>query len=331
VDARRVRLAGGEKVPFDGLVIATGARARRLAEGGGEIVLRSLDDALALRPRLARAGSVLIEGGGFLGMEIASVSRGLGLDVTVVDIRPPLVAALGPWLAQLFTEAARDHGVRLAVSSGGVGILTRADGASQTSACGVGIVTRAGEAAEVSPCGVELSGGASGGSACGVELADGTRLHADLVVTAAGDRPNTEWLARSGLPIDGGVLVDSRCRVTDRIVAAGDVAAFPVSGGRPRRMPHWDSAITQAKVAACALLLGDGAPAHQPDPYYWTEAFGLAVKIAGPLPVTGPPTVLEGDLAARSALLRWTGPAGTTAVAMKRRMSVAKLRRLATA
>jgi 3-phenylpropionate/trans-cinnamate dioxygenase ferredoxin reductase subunit len=284
---RVVRLADGEEVPYDRLVIATGARARTLGGPAPATVLRDLDDALALRDRLRDATDVLILGGGFLGMEIASTAVRLGLSVTVVDLRLPLVGVLGPWLAGIFTHAARRAGVRIVVSPGGARPL----------------------------------------EAGTVELRDGTRLSADVVVTAVGDRPNVEWLAGSGLALRGGVVVDARCRVSPEIVAAGDVAAFP-DGGRLRRMPHWDAAMAQAKAAADALLLGEAAAAYRPEPYYWTDAFGLAVKIAGPLPVEGPPTSVEGSLEQGSALLRWDRDPQATAVAVNYHLSVAKLRRL---
>jgi 3-phenylpropionate/trans-cinnamate dioxygenase ferredoxin reductase component len=274
---RRILLDGAGRLPYDLLVIATGARARRFADDGGEVVLRGLDDALALRDRLAAARTVLVLGGGFLGMEVASAACDLGRAVTVVDVRPPL-AALGPWLAGRFTDAARARGVRLVTAPEGV---RRLDDST-------------------------------------AELGSGARLEADLVVTAIGDRPNVEWLAGSGIPVRDGVVVDTRCRVNDRVVAAGDVAVV----GRLRRTPHWDAALCQARAAVDALLLGDAATPYRPDPYYWTEAFGLTAKIAGPLPVAGPPSPVEG-----SALLRW--PEGPTVAAINHRISVGKLRRLA--
>lgn len=290
---RWVRLAGGGRVPYDMLVIATGARARRLTPDrgetdGGEIVLRGLDDALALRDRLAAARSVLVVGGGFLGMEVASAAAERGVAATVVDVRPHL-AALGPWLAQRFAAAARARGVRLVVSPAGV---RRFDDMT-------------------------------------VALDSGATLTADLVVTAIGDRPEVDWLTGAGLPMTGGLVVDSRCRVTDRVVAAGDVVAFPGADGTPRRLPHWDAALAQARVAACALLDGDAATPYTPDPYYWTEAFGLAVKVAGPLPVAGPPSAVEGSVAAGSFLARWDAAPRPTVVAVNHRISVGKLRRLA--
>ncbi|MET7996386.1 FAD-dependent oxidoreductase [Amycolatopsis sp. NPDC005232] len=290
---RHVVLADGERVPFEDLVIATGARARRLAAPGtpGEVVLRTLDDALALRASLERRPRVLIVGAGFLGMEIASACRGFGLDVTVVDREPPLMRSLGPFLTELLTTAALDHGVRLVISPGGVELL------------GEDRVT-------------------------GARLADGGELTADLVVTAAGCRPNVEWLAGSGITTDGGVHVDERCRVGPGIVAAGDVVAFGSSAG-PRRTPQWASAIDQARTAAAALVRGDAAPAHQPAPYFWTEAFGLNVKVCGPTPIAGDPVVLEGSLAERSALLQWHH-AGEPVVSasVNHKVSVVKLRKL---
>ncbi|MEU6352327.1 FAD-dependent oxidoreductase [Streptomyces sp. NPDC047072] len=286
-DARLVHVEGGTELPYDKLVIATGARARTLGEHG--LVLRTLDDALRLRAQLAVSRSVLVIGGGFLGMEIASVAAGLGLDVTVVDVRAPFVTTLGPFLAGLFERATREHGVRTVVCP---------DGVTPT--------------------------------AYGARLADGSRLEADLVVTAVGCRPNSEWLHGSGLTLLGGVVVDERCRAgSPDIVAVGDVAALPTGDGRFRRTPHWDAAIGQARAGVAALLHGDAAPQYTPRPYFWTEAFGLAVKLAGTLPATGEPTVLKGSLADRSALLRWDHPDRPVAAALNHRIPVGRLRALA--
>ncbi|MGW0842850.1 NAD(P)/FAD-dependent oxidoreductase [Streptomyces sp. NPDC002787] len=286
-DARRVRVEGGEEIPYDKLVIATGARARTL--GDHALVLRTLDDALRLRSQLTTARSLLVIGGGFLGMEIASVAAELGLHVTVVDVRVPFVTTLGPFLAVLFEAAARERGVRIVVAPDGVTPLPH-----------------------------------------GARLADGTRLEADLVVTAVGCRPNTDWLEDSGVSLLGGVVVDERCRTTvPDVVAVGDVAAFPTGDGRFRRTPHWDAAIGQARAGAAALLLGDEARPYTSRPYFWTEAFGLAIKLAGDLPAAGEPTVLKGSPAERRALLRWDHPTRPVAAALNHRIPVARLRALA--
>lgn len=286
-DTRRVRMAGGEEIPYDKLVIATGARARTLGEHG--LVLRTLDDALRLRTELAKAASLLVVGGGFLGMEIASAAADLGLDVTVVDVREPFLTTLGPFLAGLFGRATRERGVRTVVAPDGVAPRPY-----------------------------------------GAQLADGRRLEADLVVTAVGCRPNTEWLEGSGVTLLGGVVVDEHCRTAvPDVVAVGDVAAFPTGDGRFRRTPHWDSAIGQARAGVAALLHGDAAAPYTPQPYFWTEAFGLAVKLAGTLPAAGEPTVLKGSVAELSALLRWDHPAHPVAAALNHRIPVGRLRALA--
>jgi 3-phenylpropionate/trans-cinnamate dioxygenase ferredoxin reductase component len=116
---RLVTTADGTGIPYDGLVIATGARARRLT-GNSDLVVRTLDDASTLAARLAATHSAIVLGGGFLGMEIATTCRTLGLEVTVVDLVPPLLRLLGPWLADLAVAAARDHGIRIQVAPDGV-------------------------------------------------------------------------------------------------------------------------------------------------------------------------------------------------------------------
>lgn len=293
--ARRVLLAGGEQVPFERLVIATGARARTIAPGrSGEIVLCTLDDAVALRDTLEGRPRVVIVGGGFLGMEIASACRDLDIEVTVVDREPLLIPQLGTFLAVMMTAAARDHGVRVVISPGGVELI------------GDERIT-------------------------GVRLADGTALDADLVVTSVGCLPNVEWLAGSGIEASRGVPVDDRCRVAPGVVAAGDVVAFRhPAGAEPRRTPQWASAIDQARVAAAALVHGDAAAAHTPAPYFWTEAFGMTLKVCGPLPAHGEPTVVAGSLADRSALLQWHHDGRpVVAATVNHRMHIAKLRRMA--
>ena len=283
---RVVTLADGEEVPYDGLVVATGARARRLG-GGQELVVRTLDDVEALAARVAGARSVAVVGGGFLGMELASTCRALGLDVTVVDREPPLARLLGDWLAGFVVAAARDQGVTF----------------------------------RHAPDGVALAGPHA------VRLGRET-VQADVIVSAVGDLPNTEWLAGSGLPLDGGLTADDRCRVAPGIVAAGDVVARRGPDGRARRTPHWTNAVEQGRAAAAALLRGDEARPYQADRYFWTEQFGLDIKISGRLPLAGAPEVLRGSVEERSALLRWRHADGATAVTVNHRMPVPRLRSL---
>lgn len=281
--ARRVILESGEPVPYDGLVIATGGRARRLSPPGmsGERVLRTLADCLALREDLSRARSVLVVGAGLLGMEIASTCSTLGLEVTVIDRDPPLRRVLGPALAEVIVKAAHEHGVALRTAPGGV-----------------------------RPVGSRTLDGVD---------ADGDVLTADVIVSAVGDVPAVDWLAGSGLVLDGGVVTDSRGRVADNIVAAGDVAV--VRG--TRRRPHWTNAVEQARVAAAALLGEEVAGAELPS-YFWTSQFGVDVKVAGEPAQLGEPDTVDMD--GSSMLLRWSAGAAAT---VNHALPVRKIRQLA--
>jgi NADPH-dependent 2,4-dienoyl-CoA reductase/sulfur reductase-like enzyme len=298
-ELRRICLDDGETLPYDGLVITTGARARTLADLGGvhdsrirERVLRTADDCARLRDEFASRPSVVIVGAGVMGMEIASAAARMSLDVTVVDQAPPMLAQCGPYLSQMFTAAAEGAGVKIVLDSGGARLVHR-DGMTA------------------------------------VRLSDGRSIAGDLVVTAVGCLPNTEWLAGTGLADRGGLRVDSRCRVTPEIVAAGDVVAFPF-GDRVRRTPLWSNAVEQARVAASALLRGDDCDIHRPMPYFWTEQFGLAVKVCGQLPVIGEPEAVKGSMADGKALLQWRQEGRPcAAAAVNYRIPVSRLHQLA--
>ena len=297
VNARLVHLDGGEELPYDGLVIASGSRAKRLApetEQGGsprELTLRTIEDAILLKERLASRPSVVVVGGGPLGMEVASGCLHVGCDVTLVSDAKPLSRQIGDHLADMFTSAAIRRGLR--VVAGGRARLMDDDAGTR------------------------------------VVLADGTELRADLVVTAVGDEPNTDWLAGTRLLVDGSLRVDSRGRLRPDIVAAGDVAFFPSSRGI-RRVPLWTSAIDQAKAAAVGLLKGDAAPEFTFQPYFWTEGFGFSLKSVGFTPVVGAPDYCQPGEGRGSMLLRWENQDGSgTAVAINYRIPVPKLRRLA--
>ncbi|WP_028219245.1 NAD(P)/FAD-dependent oxidoreductase [Paraburkholderia oxyphila] len=256
VDRQRVRLADGDEAPYDALVIATGTRARRLgrAHSHDEYSVRTLADALTLRARLASRPSVVVVGGGPLGMEIASGAVAAGCATTLVSKGMPLASQLGELLAAPFHDAALAQGLTI-VTTGSAEIVTR-DGAAV------------------------------------VALGDGTVIEAEVIVSAIGDAPNVEWLASSELLTGGALVVDRRGLVRPNIAAAGDVAAFP-HAGRVARVPLWTSAIDQAKVAATALLRPD-APELAFQQYFWTEAFGISLKAIGPTPVVGEPEVVEG-------------------------------------
>ncbi|WP_406723707.1 FAD/NAD(P)-binding oxidoreductase [Streptomyces sp. GD-15H] len=256
LDRRRVTLDDGTDLPYDRVVLATGSRARRLSDLPEELTLRGLDDALSLRGRLADKPSVVVVGGGPLGMEIASGCLAAGCRVTVVSQGVPLILQLGPYLADVFVKAALDQG--LTVVETAAARLERRDGSTR------------------------------------VVLDEGAVLDAEMIITAAGDVPNTEWLADTGLAAKGAIPVDQRGLVRPDVAAVGDLAAFPTPHGL-RRIPLWSSAIEQAKVAATALVHGDESPPLRFQPYFWTEQFGLSLKAVGHLPVEGEPTYVDGQ------------------------------------
>lgn len=172
-----------------------------------------------------------------------------------------------------------------------------------------------------------------------IEFGSGDSVTTDVVVTAIGDVPNDAWLADSGLLRDGRLVVDDRGVVAQgahaqRIVATGDVAWLgpDSSAATAARVPLWMHAIDHAKTAAEALVHGPEATPFAARPYFWTEQFGLHVRMAGPVPA-GDPEVVDGDPASGSALLRWDGgdDADGTAVAINYRIPVPRLRRLAAA
>jgi 3-phenylpropionate/trans-cinnamate dioxygenase ferredoxin reductase component len=289
IESQRVRLADGDEVPYDALIISTGTRARRLAPGsdGDEYTVRSLADALALRARLASRPSVVVVGGGPLGMEIASGAIGAGCATTLVSQGVPLASHLGPLLAARFKDAALAQGLKI-VATDAAEIVVR-DGASV------------------------------------VSLGDGTVIEAQVIVSAIGDIPNVEWLSDTGLLTGRALVVDRRGLVRPNIAAVGDVAAFP-HAGRVARVPLWTSAIDQAKVAAAALLRPD-APKLAFQQYFWTEAFGISLKAIGPTPVAGDAEIVEGS--GQQGVLRWRQSDGiATAVAIDYRVPIPKLRRM---
>ena len=292
--SRRLRLSDGSTRDFDGLVIASGIRPRKLRPDLDlELTYRNVEDAKALRAHLRSKPRVAVVGAGVLGMELASACAAAGCCVTVVCRGQPMRSSLGPFLADVVVGAATRQGVVI-----------------------------------VNPQAVDVRLSASEPGAREVVLADGSTVLADLIITAIGDVPNTEWLEGSGLLTEGELRVDSRGRLAPHVVAAGDVAAIPLRHGHAR-VPLWTSAIEQAKVAAQALLRGDAAPELDFQSYFWTDQFGLALKACGPLPVSGEPGYAEGNPGVTPAVMRWQNADGSgTAVALNYRMPVPKLRAL---
>lgn len=273
--ARELRLRGGDRLAFDGLVIATGARARRLpgTEGvAGIHVVRSLADALALRADLDRSPErVVVVGAGFVGAEVASVCRARGLEVTVLEALPvPLARVLGAEMGAVCAAIHRDHGVDLRLSTGVEGFRT------------------------------------VHGRVTGVDLSDGTTIDATVVVVGVGATPEVGWLEGSGLLLDDGVRCDEHLRALDDagapvpgVVAAGDLARWPNGcfDGVVMRVEHWEHAVGSG-AAAARTLLGVGEP-WAPVPWFWSDQYDRKIQLAGWTSADDEVRVVEGSVEER--------------------------------
>ncbi|WP_234534473.1 NAD(P)/FAD-dependent oxidoreductase [Streptomyces shenzhenensis] len=269
LDGRTVRLDDGTELTYDGLVVATGMRPRRLNCPGpraGRHTVRTLDDARALREELIRPGArVVVIGAGFIGCEVAATAVGLGVaEVTVVDPLPlPMAGPLGELLGRALRRRHEERGVRFAL------------GAAVAAFTGEERVT-------------------------GVELRDGRVLPADVVVESVGSVANTEWLEGNGLDLSDGVLTDAWLRAGGRpdVVAVGDVARFPNAryDGVPRRVEHWCIPADTAKHAARTLVAGAAPAPFAPLPTFWSDQHDFRLQSFG-APVLGRQDVrvLDGD------------------------------------
>ncbi|RPF31645.1 NAD/ferredoxin-dependent reductase-like protein [Streptomyces sp. TLI_185] len=269
---RALRLADGSRLRADGIVIATGAAARRLpgAEGlSGVHTLRTLDDARALRDELARGGRLVVIGGGFIGAEVASTAYALGLDVTVIEAAPtPLAGPLGETMGAVVSGLHTDHGVRLL--------------------CGVGVKGLSGER-----------------QVDAVLLEDGRSVPADIVVVGVGARPCVEWLEGSGVALDNGVKcgADGRTSLAG-VVAVGDCANwYDPRAGAHRRVEHWTGARERPDAAIATLLAGGAVEPGVPrPPYFWSDQYGVKIQFAGHAAGADSVTVEEGAADDRNVL-----------------------------
>lgn len=245
---RRVVCAGDRELPYDALVIATGATARTLPGAEGAHTLRTLDDALAVRGALDSASRTVIVGAGFIGAEVASAARKRDHQVTVVEAaETPLVRALG---GEMGTACAALH------QRNGTDLRT-----------GVGV-----RGIRPSGRGTHL-----------VELSDGDELEADLVVVGVGADPATGWLDGSGLELDNGVVCDERLFTgAAGVYAAGDVARWRNPAfDRLMRLEHWTSAAEQGAAAARNAVSDTGGTAYQTIPYFWSDWYGSRIQFVG--------------------------------------------------
>ncbi|MFF0269329.1 NAD(P)/FAD-dependent oxidoreductase [Kribbella sp. NPDC004536] len=235
----------GRSLTADHLVIATGLTPRTLPGPPlqGVHILRTLDDATALRKSLAECRRVVVVGDGVLGAEVAATVRRLGLGVTLVGPQAtPMEAQLGAVVGGLLGELHSSEGVELRMGSA-VDALVGVDG-----------------------------------RVTGVQLAGGVVLPADVVVVALGAAPATGWLEGSGLRVEDGVVCDEYCAAADGVYAAGDVARWSYEGKLVRLENRTNA--TEQGMCVAANILGERQP-YRPVPYFWTDQFSTRIQVHG--------------------------------------------------
>ncbi|MFK4222557.1 NAD(P)/FAD-dependent oxidoreductase [Streptomyces sp. NPDC019890] len=283
-EAKSVRLGDGTVLHYDKLLLATGAEPRRLDIPGTELAgvhhLRRLAHADRLRNVLAALGrdngQLVIAGGGWIGLEVASAARGYGAEVTVVEpAGTPLHHVLGPELGQMFTELHREHGVRFHF------------GARLT----------------------EITG--QDGMVLAARTDDGDEHPAHAVLAAIGAAPRTALAEAAGLDMadrahGGGIAVDASLRTSDAdIYAAGDVAAadHPVLESR-LRVEHWANALNGGPAAARAMLGQEVS--YDRIPYFFSDQYDLGLEYSGWAPPGSyDQVVLRGDVGKRQFIAFW--------------------------
>lgn len=246
---KRVRIEGGRELPYDALVLATGARPRKLSLVGADLegvhTFRTAADADAIRPRFVPGAKLIVIGAGYIGLEVAAVGRQLGLDVTVVETAVrPLARVTSPEVAGFFLDEHTRQGVRF-VLGGQPAVIKGTDRVT------------------------------------GVALIDGGELPADLVIAGIGVNPDTALAEQCGLKVENGILTDAECRTSDpNIFAIGDVASRPMLhyGNRIARLESVHNAVEGAKIVAATIL---GQKQAVEAPWFWSDQYDLKLQIAG--------------------------------------------------
>jgi 3-phenylpropionate/trans-cinnamate dioxygenase ferredoxin reductase subunit len=246
--AREVTLAGGERLGYGDLVLATGSVPRRLpaAIGGalpGVFTLRDLADVDAMRPHLRTGARAVVVGGGYIGLEGAAVARKLGLEVTVLEMAPRILQRVAcAETSDFFRALHQAHGVTILESTG----LQRLSGSTHVT---------------------------------GAVLSDGREIAADVVIVGIGIAPETTLAEAAGIVMENGIATDALGRTSaPQVWAAGDCASFPHEGGR-LRLESVQNAIDQAEAVA-ENLMGAGRD-YRPMPWFWSDQYDVKLQIAG--------------------------------------------------
>jgi 3-phenylpropionate/trans-cinnamate dioxygenase ferredoxin reductase component len=273
--SRVVATSDGRELAYDKLLLATGAKPRRLSIDGadGVVYLRNFEDAIVLRDRLQRGRRIAIVGGGFIGLELASSACALGCAVTLIEAAPRiLIRGVPARIAEIVANRHHSAGVEFALGATIAGIQ------------------RAGDRSVIS-------------------LSDGRSIEADCIIAGVGAAPQVGLAAAAGLPIDNGIAVDGRLRTSDPFIfAAGDCASFPhpLYSGRRIRLEAWRNAFDQGAFVARSLLGAEGE--YDAIPWFWSDQHDLCLQIAG-LVDEGCETV-ERDLGEGALLLFHLDPEG---------------------
>ena len=269
-EARKIELADGETLAYDRLMLATGARPRRLAVPGAELenvqVLRAIPDSAAIAVALAPGARVLVVGGGWIGLEVAAAARRLGAEAVVVETQDRLCArALAPDMSEHLLAIHRAQGVEVRL---GVAVA-RFEGTERIA---------------------------------GAVLSDGTTVEASLAVVGIGIEPNVALALEAGLAVDEGVVVDQFGRTSDAdIFAAGDVTNHPNPLlGRRVRLESWENAQNQAVCAAKAML--DKGQPYAEIPWFWSDQYDHNIQLVG-LPRDWDDEVTRGDRGANAFIV----------------------------
>ncbi|MBK5123954.1 FAD-dependent oxidoreductase [Burkholderia sp. R-69980] len=253
-ERRQVILAGGREIEYSTLAFTTGGRPRRLSVPGANHplvhYLRTIADVDAIRRRMVAGARLVIIGGGYIGLEVASVAVRAGLHVTVLEAAERVLARVtAPEVSAFYEQVHRDAGVEIRTGAA----VTSIDGLSGPDDMQSAVVV------------------------CG----DGTRFEADLIIAGIGLIPNTDVAKQAGLTVDDGIVVDEYARTSDpNIVAAGDCTRHPNRHlGRHVRLESVPNAMEQARVAA-ATLCGRDKPYHSV-PWFWSDQYDLKLQMVG--------------------------------------------------
>jgi len=247
---RQIEIASGGSLSYDSLVLAVGARNRKLPVPGadldGVLYLRSLAEAIFIKKRIEDARQIVVVGGGFIGLELAAVACSLGKSVTVVEALPRVMArVVAPIISEFFRELHTSRGVKIV--------------------CGATVK--------------EIRG--SGGNVSEVVLSGGSMCPADLVMVGIGVTPNVELAEQSGLVVSNGIAVDEHLQTKDsNIFAIGDCAEYPNAfAGERVRLESVQNAADQAQCIA--MTIAGRKTKYNSLPWFWTDQYEIKLQMAG--------------------------------------------------